>query len=86
VRAVVFAAEEIVRFMESEKLTVRAALDQACYLAARDKTANRAEFLKLARVYFDPLRDVEELGVSEALSRGPREPARLRTMGLEATN
>jgi hypothetical protein len=41
-----------VRLVKSEKLTVltvRAALAQACYLAAIDKTVNRADFLKLAR-------------------------------------
>ena len=55
----------------NEKLTARAAL--AHYLAARDKIVSRADFLKLARLYFDLLRDADELGVSasalEALSR-----------------
>jgi hypothetical protein len=37
--------------MENEKLTVRAALATAWYLAARDKTVNRADFLKLARLF-----------------------------------
>jgi len=36
-------------------------------LAAIGKTINRDDFLKLARLYFDLLRDAEELGVEAAL-------------------
>jgi hypothetical protein len=61
--------------MENEKLTAHDAFANACYLAARDKTVNRADFLKLARVYFDLLRDAVELGFGEnaleVLSKGP---------------
>jgi hypothetical protein len=64
--------------MESEKLTVRAALAQAAYLAARDKTVNRADFLKLTFCAMrkkptyappsTPISDTTSLGAPVALS------------------